>query len=166
MVEEVHGIDMVDTLIEKSELASGGAYTAVGTYDHTEIVNLVATLSQETNTGIPTLLKTFGEHLFGVLIKAYPHFAAEVTGCFMFLESIEQYIHVEVRKLYPDAELPRFECMRHDPNRLTMIYESSRHFEDLCEGLIIGSLVHFKEQANITRESLADGREAFHIALQ
>lgn len=28
---------------------------------------------------------------------------------FQFLKNIENYIHVEVRKLYPDAELPTFE---------------------------------------------------------
>jgi len=48
MVEEAHGLDMVDTIIEKSDLPSGGIYTAVGTYDHTEAVSLVVNLSEET----------------------------------------------------------------------------------------------------------------------
>lgn len=166
MVEDAHGLDMVDTLIEKSELPSGGAYTAVGTYDHTEIVNLVVTLSQETQTEVPVLLKGFGTHLFGILIKSYPQFGEGTTSSLELLESIENYIHVEVRKLYPDAELPSFECSRPGPNQLQMIYESSRHFEDLCEGLIQGAIDHYNETAAITRETLPDGREAFLITLQ
>lgn len=166
MVEDAHGLDMVDTLIDKSDLPSGGAYTAVGTYNHTEIVKLVMTLSQETGTPVPELLKVFGEHLFAILIRAYPHFGDGLTSSLDLLESIDSYIHVEVRKLYPDAELPRFQCTRPAPKQLQMIYESSRHFEDLCEGLIRGAIAHYQESATITRESLPDKREAFHITLQ
>ncbi|MGJ8726065.1 MAG: heme NO-binding domain-containing protein [Roseibacillus sp.] len=166
MVEEAHGFDMVDTLIEKSDLPSGGIYTAVGTYDHTEIVNLVVTLSQETEIEVPVLLQAFGKHLFGILIGAYPQFGEGLTTSLDMFESIEHHIHVEVRKLYPDAELPRFECDRVGPKELKMTYESSRHFEDLCEGLIRGATDHYKESATITRETLPDERELFHIILQ
>jgi hypothetical protein len=166
MVEDAHGLDMVDTLIDKSDLPSGGAYTAVGTYDHTEIVNLVVTLSQETGTAVPDLLKGFGKHLFGILIKSYPQFGEGITTSLDLLESIEHYIHVEVRKLYPDAELPRFECSRPGDGQLRMVYESSRHFEDLCEGLIQGAIDHYHETATIARETLPDDREVFLITLQ
>ncbi|NNC89191.1 MAG: heme NO-binding domain-containing protein [Akkermansiaceae bacterium] len=166
MVETAHGLDMVDTLIEKSDLPSGGAYTAVGTYDHTEIVRLVTNLSAETNTPVPDLLKAFGEHLFGVLAAAHPHFVEGAGDALEFLERVENYIHVEVRKLYPDAELPRFECARPGPGQLEMIYDSMRHFEDLCEGLIAGCLKHFGARAGIARETLADGREKFVITRQ
>lgn len=166
MVEDAHGLDMVDTLIEKSELPSGGSYTAVGTYDHTEIVNLVVTLSGETGIEVPLLLQGFGKHLFGILISSYPQFGEDASSSLELLESIENYIHVEVRKLYPDAELPRFECSRPGPRQLQMIYESSRHFEDLCEGLIRGAVEHYQETATITRETLPDEREVFLIVLQ
>jgi len=54
-------------------------------------------------------------------------------------------IHVEVRKLYPDAELPTFTCDTSTPGRLTMLYRSSRPFADLAEGLIAGCIAHFCE---------------------
>lgn len=164
MVEEAHGLDMVDVLIEKSDLPSGGAYTAVGTYDHREIVSLVMTLGSETGTAVPDLLRGFGAHLFGALTRAYPQFARETDDALAFLENVEDYIHVEVKKLYPDAELPRFECRRPAPGQLEMIYDSSRHFEDLCEGLIAGCLKSFGTPATIARETLPDGREKFVIA--
>lgn len=165
MVEESHGLDMVDDIIDASELPSGGSYTAVGTYDHTEIVALVVALSAKTGVAVPELLKAFGEHLFSILISSYPQFGAHLTSSLDMFESIENYIHVEVRKLYPDAELPTFKCDRIAPDKLKMIYQSSRHFEDLCEGLIRGALKHFAETAEITRTPLEGTGELFEIHL-
>ena len=166
MVEEAHGFDMVDTLIEKADLPSGGVYTAVGTYDHMEAVSLVVVLSEETGVSVPDLLKAFGEYLFGVLVSGYPAFVDGVTDPLDFLEGVESYIHVEVRKLYPDAELPSFKCRRISNAELEMVYSSGRHLEDLCEGLIVGSMKHFKREATIAREALADRRERFLITLK
>ena len=164
MVEESHGLDMVDKIIDYSDLPSGGAYTAVGTYDHTEAVSLVSSLSAETGAPVGALLKAFGEYLFGSLARAYPVFLEGSADELDFLEKVESYIHVEVKKLYPDAELPSFSCSRPNaPDELHMIYTSSRHFEDLCEGLILGSLKHFKSTATIQRSKLEGGRELFII---
>tara|TARA_B110000908_G_scaffold172778_1_gene243145 strand:+ start:15429 stop:15971 length:543 start_codon:yes stop_codon:yes gene_type:complete len=165
MVESSYGFDMVDTIIENSDLPSGGAYTTVGTYSHSEIASLVTSLSKETNVDIPTLLKVFGTYLFHSLAKAYPDFVKESSDPLDFLEQVETYIHFEVRKLYPDADLPTFVCSR--PNRndeLHMIYESNRHMEDACEGLIIGSLEHFGASFSLERKSLPDRRELFVIS--
>ncbi len=166
MVEQAHGFDMVDTIIENSDLPSGGVYTAVGTYSHTEAVALVVALSEETGVPIPDLLKAFGYYLFQSLAKSYPAFVERSSDPLGFLEQVESYIHVEVRKLYPDAELPEFECSRpNSPDELHMIYKSGRHLEDLCEGLIKGSLDHFKAKADIQRSKLEDGRELFVISV-
>lgn len=162
MVETQFGLDTVDTIIENSDLPSGGAYTAVATYSHTEIVTLVSNLALETNIEVPVLLKAFGKYLFNSLNKAYPAFGESASDAFNFLEKVETYIHVEVRKLYPDAQLPTFECSRpNNQNELHMIYSSSRHFEDLCEGLIEGCLEAFNSNAKISRQTLSDSRELF-----
>ncbi len=162
MVEEQFGLETVDHIIEGSDLPSGGAYTAVGTYSHKEIVSLVGALSEHSGVEVPVLLKAFGKYLFVCLNKAYPAFRNSATDAFSFLETVETYIHVEVRKLYPDAELPSFECSRpNNPDELHMVYTSSRHFEDLCEGLIAGCLEEFNCDATISREQLNSGKELF-----
>ena len=74
LVEAKWGFDMVDDIIESSDLESGGVYTSVGTYDHVEAVNLVKALSEKTGVEVGALLTAFGEHLFGVLIRAHPEF--------------------------------------------------------------------------------------------
>jgi hypothetical protein len=45
MVEGRFGLAMADRIIEAAQLPSSGAYTAVGTYDYTEMVHLVNALS-------------------------------------------------------------------------------------------------------------------------
>ena len=40
MVEEKFGLATADRIIEQSKLSTNGAYTSVGTYDHTELLQL------------------------------------------------------------------------------------------------------------------------------
>ena len=78
-------------------------------------------------------------------------------SCKSFLnlsEVLEDVIHVEVRKLYPDAELPRFATEVFTDNQLILVYESSRHFEDLAEGLIHGCIKYFGESISVVREAI------------
>lgn len=167
MVEARFSADMVDDIIDDARLPHGGAYTAVGTYDHREIVELVAALSKRSGLGVGDLLKVFGEHLFGRFVVGYPHFVDGATDAFAFLAGIEDVIHAEVRKLYPDAELPHFDVEHHDDHRLVLLYDSHRHMEDLAEGLIRGCLRHFGVTAQLSRETVgrgAEGRERFTLS--
>lgn len=164
MVEEKFGYDVVDQIIEESELASGGAYTAVGTYSHAEMVQLITGLSQKTNKDIPSLLKAFGLYFFDILEKNYPQFLERAMGAFDFLESIENYIHVEVKKLYPDAELPTFNTKLVADNSLEMIYTSERAMADFAEGLMERAIAYYGEEVTIARKNLSeDGKRVQFI---
>ncbi|MDR4495718.1 MAG: heme NO-binding domain-containing protein [Nitrospirales bacterium] len=154
MVENQFGNDTVDDIIESAHLPSGGAYTAVGTYNHEEIVSLVSQLSSVSSIAVPTLVKTFGQYLFGRFFSRYPDFFKDVANTFDFLQSVEGHIHVEVKKLYPDAELPSFHCRKLPPNQFEMIYQSTRHFGDLAEGLILACIQHYGEAITLNRENL------------
>jgi len=159
MVEKSFGYEMVDTLIETTELESGGIYTAIGTYHHSEIVNLVVNLSKQTGTDIETLLHAFGRYLFDTFLKSYPVFFDNASNSFEFLASIDNYIHVEVQKLYPDATLPRFTTELAD-GKMIMIYDSERSMSALALGLIEKTLEHYGEDLLISRELLKeDGSE-------
>src|SRR4051812_29975749 len=79
----------------------------------------------------------------------FPKYFAGIDSSFRFLERINNYIHVDVRKLYPEAELPSFECDTSQPGCMRLTYRSSRPFAALAEGLIRGCLVHFGEAADI-----------------
>jgi pyruvate kinase len=163
MVEELFGIDMVDTIIDASDLPSDGSYTAVGTYPHTEMVALLQSLEKETNVPIPELLVTYGTYLFGKLAAGYPMMLTDCQNSRDLLLRLDGVVHVEVAKLYPDAQLPRFQAVELPNGDLEMTYLSERHLEDLAEGLLRGSLIHFKNEATITREPNADGSVVFKV---
>ncbi|MCA3178144.1 MAG: heme NO-binding domain-containing protein [Burkholderiaceae bacterium] len=164
MVEARWSPDLVDDLVDSTPLASGGRYTAVGTYGHEEMVALVDGLSERTGIAVPDLIRAFGHHLFGRFAVSHPTFFGGISNAFDFLERIEDVIHAEVLKLYPDALLPRFDVTRQG-DAMTLVYRSSRHFEDLAHGLIEGCLEHFGERARLVRASRpdADGGIRFHL---
>lgn len=157
MVEEQFSLQMVDQIIAAANLPSGGAYTAVGTYAHEEMVQLVVHLSQQTTIPIPALLSAFGERLFARFAIRYARLLAQANHSFDFLSQLESYVHIEVKKLYPEAELPRFECTQLADGRMQMIYLSKRAMADLAHGLMIGCFHHFQEQVQIEREDLSAG---------
>jgi hypothetical protein len=162
MVESTFSADMVDDIIDDSAPPSGGAYTSVGTYDHQELVGMVTALSARSGLPVPALIHGFGTHLFGRFHALYPRFFEGIPSAVDFLFGIESVIHTEVRKLYPDAQLPSFDCVRRDDG-LDMVYASPRHFGDLAEGLIGGAIAHFGDSLGLTRVNLPDGSIRFEL---
>jgi hypothetical protein len=158
MVEDVFGPEVADRIIMDSHLPSGGAYTSVGTYDHSEMLALVQRLAELTDSSVEELVRRFGQHLCGRFARLYGSFFQGAEGLFDFLETIDEHVHVEVQKLYPDAELPRFSTQRPDPNTLVMTYESKRPFAALAHGLILGSIDHFGEAVSVVMEDLSAGQ--------
>ena len=150
MVESLFGTNMVDDTLDQCELESGGAYTTVGTYDHKEILQILGALSEQTGLPVSDLVYKYGYHLFFRFNEIMPDFFKEPQSAFDFLESVHDYIHVEVKKLYPDAKLPNFETTRNGNTTLTMVYKSRCPFADLAEGLINGCVDFYKETINIT----------------
>jgi len=53
-----------------------------------------------------------GNYLLTTFSKAFPQSFERVPNTFAMLEQVDGYIRIEVRKLYPDAELPRFSTRR------------------------------------------------------
>jgi hypothetical protein len=156
MMETEFSAEMADKIISSTELESGGAYTSVGTYDHHEMLALVTQLSEKTGTPVPDLVRAFGRYLFGRFVELYPAFFEGVDGAFGFLDRIEEHVHVEVRKLYPDAELPTFATSRPDDGTMIMVYQSKRPFADLAHGLIEGCITHYGEPVDVESEDLSN----------
>lgn len=154
MAEGQFGWETMEDVIDQAELPSGGAYTTVGTYAHQEMVTLATLLSKKVGLTVPELLIAYGKHLFHRFYALYPHFYINNSDAFSFLEKVDEYIHVEVRKLYPDAELPVFRYERPFPHQLIMAYQSERPFADFAQGLLLECIVHFDEPIHLARENL------------
>ena len=149
MIEHLFGEDMLDNILDDCELETGGAYTTVGTYDYKELIEIVRVLSLHTDIPFRELVKTYGRHLFFRFHEKMPEFFEEPKNSFEFLESVHSHIHVEVKKLYPDAVLPHFDTKRNTDDVLTMIYMSHCPLADFAEGLIAGCIEFYKENIKI-----------------
>ena len=157
VVEEAFGIEVVDEMLTKSK--ASGVYTAVGTYDDSEMNDMVVTLSKLTNTPVEHLLEFFGKKLFYGLHSAYPHFFDAEVEIFGFIRSIHNHIHVEVKKLYPDALLPDIIVQNETENEIEILYSSPRKYGPLARGLLLSSLEYYSKHAKITEKQLDDAGE-------
>jgi predicted hydrocarbon binding protein len=63
--------------------------------------------------------------------------------------ALNDIIHPEVRKLYPNAQTPWFTFESVDDAQIVMHYHSHRSFCKFGEGLILGSAPHFGERATV-----------------
>ena len=99
------------------------------------------------------------------LLKLTIIFFLGVDNCFDFFKNIDNYIHVEVLKLYPDAELPKFEIEESSNNKLVLVYTSVRRMSDLAVGLMEEAANHFKEDIAITKELITPDGESVRFIL-
>ncbi|GGD41543.1 heme NO-binding domain-containing protein [Muriicola marianensis] len=167
MVEETFGLEVTEQIIEESSLPSEGIYTSVGTYDFNEMVSLLTNLSKTVDIPANKLLHTFGLYLFDSLGRAHPDIIQSYKSPLALLMSIEDHIHVHVKKLYPDAELPTFTIVEKTDNSLSMIYNSSRGLYCLAQGLMEKCFIHFNGSARISYELLKeDGTQVKFDILQ
>ena len=159
MLEGMMSQKDIEKIIEETDLPSGGAYTAVGSYDHGEMINLVVTLHKKTNIPLEDLQKAFGTYLFKKLAQRYPDFIQDDDTVFSFLEKLDGVIHKEVLKLYPDAEVPDFDHKYINDNTLELHYTSPRPFADVAEGLLLGCIAYFDEKITLRKNKNATAHD-------
>lgn len=160
LVEDKFGLEMVDKIIYQSNLDSEGVYTAVGTYSFSEMLQLLKNLSKNTGLSPDDLLLAYGEHFFSVIETSYPDLLATYKDAIEMLASIENHIHVEVQKIYPEAELPTFIVENKTESSIIMVYKSSRSMHHFGLGLMNKTFEHFNSSATIVLEKIKeDGTE-------
>ena len=162
MVETQFSLETADHIISASNLSSDGAYTSVGTYPPQEMVDLVTHLSAATNISVPDLLHHFGKHLFKRFSEIHPEYVKTHESAFELLRQLDGHIHVEVRKLYIDAELPAFDYEELGDGEMVFIYRSRRKLADFAQGLIQGCIDHFGDPMQIERTNLPDDDSGAH----
>ncbi len=155
LVEKNWGADMMDDLIDAVNPPSGGGYCSVASYDFSELADLLAELSRRVDVPTGDLLQAFGEHLAAAFLQKFPDFFDAHDNVFDFLKSVDEHIHVEVRKLYPDADLPVFDYQQPEKDRLVFHYKSERPLADLAVGLILASAKHYRREIEIIRTPVA-----------
>ncbi|MCA9047337.1 MAG: heme NO-binding domain-containing protein [Planctomycetaceae bacterium] len=143
LVEQTFGPAAWDRLLLST--GDSGIYTAAASYPDESINRLVGALSKQSGLATAKLIRTFGRFMLHGFVQQYPSFFPDGQNAKQLLMSVDGIIHVEVKKLFPDAVLPRFEYEDPAPDRLVMTYRSERGLCALAEGLIDGAGEHFGE---------------------
>lgn len=161
LVEGSFGMQVADSVVTQGCPFHQNGFTSVGNYDHEHLIKMVGLLSEEVEVGADALVHAFGRHLFASFSRDNPHYVEGINSTFELLRKVEHVIHVEVRKLNPDAELPQFHFPPAEEGCMNVEYISSRPFAGLCHGLIEASIEHFDEPLEIERTDL-DGDPGTH----
>ena len=146
LVESRFGLKAWDDVLRST--GDDGVFTAAGNYADGRIFNLIRGLSKQTGIAADLLVRTFGEFMFGGFVRHYPGFFEGVESPKELLSSVDGIIHVEVKKLFPEAILPKFDCEDPGEGRLVLIYRSKRKLCSLAESLFNGAAKHFGTTIN------------------
>ena len=140
----------------------GASYSPLAGYPDDALLSLVAEVSEATGVPSAEILRRFGMRLFRSFATLYPVFVEGVESALDLLGGIETHVHGEVKKLYADADFPRFDVSAAGPGRLEMVYRSHRPLADLAEGMIRGCVAWFGDRVELDRHDLepGDGRAA------
>lgn len=149
LVEEKFGYEFLDELIVSSNLPNDGAYSTTGSYPFEELLTIVVGLSKKSGVAVPDLLELYGTHLFSTLVSMFPQYTPTSVRLLDFITQVETYIHVEVKKLYPDVELPKFDIVSKSDKELVFYYVSSQKLHHLAKGLLLGASKYFNEPVSV-----------------
>ncbi len=166
LVEEKFGLEMLDKVLEAS--GDEGVYTSVGSYDHGKLVTLIVNLSKESGVSPELLQQVFGESVFRNLYKSVPETSSmdQCKSTFQFIRHVEDYIHTEVKKLYPDATPPSFEFISETETEMIFDYRSARCMGNVCLGLIKGCANYYQQKLEVEMDKLDDPGKNVRFSLR
>jgi len=156
MIENEFGLEVLDQVLGEAELESKGAYTTVGNYPDSELHAILNALGKIKGLSMQEMLMGFSNCFFHMLSKQYVDFFEAHKTAFDFLATLDEYIHPEALKLYPDATTPGFSPNRIDENTLVLVYTSNRKLPVLARGLITQTVDYYNEDVEIKEELIEE----------
>lgn len=137
-----------------------GVYSSPGSYPDEDLYAIVGAAAELLGVEVPALLRIVGQKAFHGLARRYPDLVGSHTDTLAFIRHVEDYIHPEVKKLYPGAVLPEFEFADLENGMTRMIYRSPRGLHHLAEGLLEGAAERFGQTIEVQRPDVEAGPEA------
>lgn len=136
--------DTLDEIMEACDLITEDPFVAPGTYPDQDFMQMVHKGSELLSKEVDDFLFQLGHYALFELVGRYPGFVTPYQHPKEFLKTIEDVVHVEVRKLYSDTYLPTFRYQDVAPDKLIITYFSKRRLYPLMSGLIEGVGDHFQ----------------------
>lgn len=144
-VTENWGYEKYEEILSLCPLQTREPFVGPGTYPDADLMTIAAKASERLGVPLPAALRAFGRYCFPRLAAKVPTLVAPYKNACSFLQSVEPVIHVEVRKLMPQAVTPTFQYRQPEADVLVVDYSSQRKLCSLMEGLLDGLGDHFGE---------------------
>jgi hypothetical protein len=131
--------------------ASERAYQSRQSYPDSEMTGLVDGAVAVSGRVAPDLLRDFGAFLAPTLLRVFKAYVQPGWRTLEVIAHTETAMHKAVRQRDPTATPPHLQATRTAPDRVTVVYRSSRRLCALAEGICLGIARHFEERIEITQ---------------
>ncbi len=137
------GDEFFEDVLASTKLVTQEPFVGPGTYPDEDLLALLDNAVTRLGVSPAEALTGFGRFAFPRLAASFPVFVQGHVHPKSFLQSVDSVIHVEVRKLYPEAVTPRVLIQDTGPDQAILRYESPRKLCALLCGLLEGVGDHF-----------------------
>ncbi len=151
VVEAAYGAATWERIIDASQVS--GAYTTLGNYPDEEFSKIIGGAVQVLGAPEATVVSSIAEGAIPLLSERYPDFFVGHDSARSFVLTLNDIIHPEVKKLYPDVNVPEFDFIDQGPDTELLIgYHSARQLCALAEGFIRGAATRYGETVAISHD--------------
>jgi hypothetical protein len=166
-VSEAFGDDAYEQILAACPLHARGPHVGPATYPDADLMAIAGAACAQLGVSLDAALHAFGTFAAPRLAARVPVFLEGHLHPRSFLSTIDDIIHVEVRKLDPDAQPPRIVCTDGEtPDELYLSYASRRQLCPLLLGLIEGTGAIFGVPITATHlRCMRTGAEACELHL-
>ena len=143
---------------EATFTADAPPFVGPDTYPDADLLAMVELLSRKMDTPVSDLVYGFGRYMFPELAARFPAFLEHLPTPVAFLETVNEVIHVEVKKLFEEATPPVVTIEKTADGRARLLYRSDRQLCRLLEGLLDGVGDHYRQKATYRhRQCMLEG---------
>lgn len=148
-VVENFGEEKYEDILFETKLLTQEPFVDAGIYPDEDFLAIVGKTCDKLGITVDEACHAFGKYCFKELVGLYPVFLKGISDAKSFIEVVDGVIHVEVLKLYPDAELPKFDYKSDSEKTLNIKYTSPKKLCQFMEGIIHGCAEYFNEEVKI-----------------
>jgi hypothetical protein len=118
-------------------------------------------------TGVPAtlLLQLFGSALFDRLIRDHPAVFAGIHSTLDLVARFDERVAATVTAIDHTVVIPRVRLVRDAGGPVEIVYQSPAGLADVAEGMLRGSLIHFREPLELRRRVETPAAEIVVFAL-
>lgn len=166
-IVEGWGEETYEEVLAMCPLKTKEPFVGPGTYPDSDLFTIATKAAEKLGLPLTDALRAFGKFSFPALAAKYPAFLEGHSNSKSFLQSVENVIHVEVKKLYPKAVTPSFTYEDPGDDQLVIHYVSERKLCHFMEGMLESVASHFNEKVEYTQAAcLHEGASACEFRLR